>query len=215
MSNRNVSKGPALAYLFTFGLSLCGYAVDQECITRHEACPEHFQKTTFSPSYQEMIKNQPSTQASPVVVAVAAPKVSDDDQDGINNGIDQCPQTPKGYKVDIKGCPRSVTLHINFPFASNDLPVSSAREVEILTTFLQENPASIVTIIGHTDSIGIDERNQPRSEARAAALGEKLISNGIDKNRIKTSGQGAKNPIASNTTDDGRAQNRRIEIQIK
>jgi len=215
MSNRNISKGLALAYLFTFGLSFCGYAVDQECITRHETCPEHFQKTTFSPSYQEMIKNQPTIQASPAVVAVAAPKVSDDDQDGIENTLDQCPQTPKGYKVDPKGCPRNVTLHINFPFASNELPAASAREIEILTTFLQENPASRIFIIGHTDSIGIDERNQPRSEARAAALGEKLISNGIDKNRIKTSGQGAKNPIASNKTDDGRAQNRRIEVQIK
>ncbi len=202
-------KISSLVYLFAFGLTPSGYAIDQHCIDRHETCPVHFKKTTFSPSYQEVIK----TQTSPVVAVVAV--AGDDDQDGINNTLDECPQTPKGYKVDAKGCPKNVTLHINFPFASNDLPLTSLKEVEILTTFLQENPASTITIVGHTDDIGIDERNQPRSEARAMALGKKLISNGIDINRITTSGEGAKSPIASNKTDDGRAQNRRIEVQIK
>ncbi|MCX6061174.1 MAG: OmpA family protein [Campylobacterales bacterium] len=218
MSNCIVSKAPALAYLFTVGLSLSGYAVDQQCITRHETCPEHYKQTTFTPSYQEIIKDNPIVQASPSVAPiaiVAIPTLNDDDHDGIENTLDQCPKTPKGYKVDSKGCPKSVTLHINFPFASNTLPDSSAKEVEILTTFIQENPACMITIIGHTDNNGIDARNQPRSEARAKALADKLISNGIDMNRIKTSGQGSKNPIASNATDAGRAQNRRIEVQIK
>lgn len=212
MSNLAASKIPALAYLITVGLSLSSYAIDQQCVTRHETCPEHFKKTTFSTSYQKIIKDKPVIQVAPVVSPVIA---SDDDQDGINNTLDQCPQTPKGYKVDSNGCPKNVTLNINFPFASNILPASSAKDVETLTTFLQENPASTITITGHTDVIGIDERNQPRSEARAKALSDKLILNGIDLNRIITSGEGSKKPIASNITDSGRAQNRRIEIQIK
>lgn len=213
MPCRTTSKLSVFVYLFTVGLSVSGYAVDQQCITRHETCPEHFKKTIFTPSYQEIIKTQPAIQTAPI--AYPAVTSADDDQDGIENTLDQCPQTPKGYKVDSKGCPKSVTLHINFPFASNVLPLASSKEVKILSTFLQENPASIITIIGHTDNIGIDERNQPRSEARAMALGEKLISNGIDSNRIKISGEGAKNPVASNDTETGRAQNRRIEVQIK
>ena len=215
MSKQNISKFSLLAYLFTFGLSASGYAIDEQCTTRHEICSENFKKTTFAPSYQEIIKNQPVAQVAPVVAPIPAVTVSDDDHDGIENTLDQCPQTPKGYKVDSKGCPKSVTLHINFPFASNTLPASSTKEIETLTTFLQENPASMITIIGHTDNNGIDARNQPRSEARAKALGDTLVSNGIDANRITTSGEGAKNPIASNTTDAGRAQNRRIEVQIK
>lgn len=218
MSIRTNSKIPSFVYLFTVGLSLSGYAVDQQCIIRHEICPEHYKQTTFAPSYQEIIKNQPIAQAAPIVApmaVVAIPTLSDDDHDGVENTLDKCPQTPQGYKVNSTGCPKNVTLHINFPFASNVLPASSAKEVETLTAFLQESPASMVTIIGHTDNNGIDARNQPRSEARAKALGDKLISNGIDMNRIKTSGQGAKNPIASNATDAGRAQNRRIEVQIK
>ncbi|MFH0710258.1 MAG: OmpA family protein [Pseudomonadota bacterium] len=213
MSNFAASKIPALAYLITVALSLSSYAIDQQCITRHETCPEHFKKTTFATSYQKIIKDKPVIQVAPIVSPVIAS--DDDDQDGIKNTLDQCPQTPKGYKVDSNGCPKSITLHINFPFASNLLPASSAKDVETLTTFLQENPASTITIIGHTDVIGIDERNQPRSEARAKALSDKLISNGIDANRIITSGEGSKKPIASNITDSGRAQNRRIEIQIK
>lgn len=205
-----------IAYVFTFALSFSGYAIDQQCVVRHETCPDHVSKTTYTPSYQEMLKEKPVTQsttaAAPVVMAI---ENNDEDSDGVDNTHDKCPQTPKGYKVDTKGCPKSVTLNINFAFASNTLPDSSIKDVEILTDFLKENPSSRITIIGHTDNIGIDARNQPRSEARAAALGDKLISNGIDKNRIKTSGKGAKNPIASNATDDGRAQNRRIEVQIK
>jgi OOP family OmpA-OmpF porin len=218
MSIRTNSKIASFVYLFTVGLSFSGYAVDQQCIVRHEICTEHYKQTTFAPSYQEIIKNQPIAQAAPVVApiaVVAIPMLSDEDNDGVENTLDKCPQTPQGYKVDSIGCLRNVTLYINFPFASNVLPASSINEVETLTAFLQESPASMVTIIGHTDNNGIDTRNQPRSEARAKALGDKLISNGIDMNRIKTSGQGAKNPIASNATDAGRAQNRRIEVQIK
>lgn len=219
MSIRTNSKIPSFFYLFTVGLSLSGYAVDQQCIIRHETCPEHYKQTTFTPSYQEIIKNQPIVQTTPRVVPPIAvntiPTFSDDDNDGVENTLDQCPQTPKGYKVDTKGCPKSVTLHINFSFASNVLPASSAKEIETLTTFLEENPASMVMIVGHTDNKGNNSRNQLLSEARAKALADKLVSNGIDMNRIKTSGKGKSNPITSNATDAGRAQNRRIEVQIK
>ncbi|MFZ3053114.1 MAG: OmpA family protein [Sulfuricurvum sp.] len=218
MSIRTNSKIPSFVYLFTVGLSLSGYAVDQQCIIRHETCPEHYKQTTFTPSYQEIIKNQPIPQAAPIVApiaVVAIPTLSDDDHDGVENTVDECPQTPKGYKVDSKGCPKSVTLHINFSFASNVLPASSTKEIETLTTFLQENPASMVMIVGHTDNKGNNSRNQLLSEARAKALSDKLVSNGIDMNRINTSGKGKNNPMASNATDVGRAQNRRIEVQIK
>ena len=153
---------------------------------------------------------------TPVAAVVPAVKGEGDaDGDGVVDSKDQCPDTPKGYQVDTKGCPQHVTLHMNFAFASNLIPTSAAQDVINLTNFMKNNPASNITIVGHTDIIGNDERNQPRSEARARALGDKLITNGIDANRIKTSGKGSKEPIATNDTDAGRAQNRRIEVEIR
>jgi OmpA-OmpF porin, OOP family len=139
----------------------------------------------------------------------------DSDGDGVVDSIDECPNTPKGYKVDPKGCPRSVTLHINFASNSSVLPSSADSDVNVLTDFMNENPAATITIIGHTDSTGKAVKNQLLSENRAKALGSILEHNGIASERIKTSGKGLSEPIASNKKPAGRAQNRRIEIQIR
>jgi len=71
-----------------------------------------------------------------------------------------------------------------------------------------------IIAVGHTDSIGTDAYNQKLSERRAASVKAYLVSKGIDPNRIYTEGKGKKNPIASNKTKEGRAQNRRVEIEI-
>jgi OOP family OmpA-OmpF porin len=145
----------------------------------------------------------------------AAEIEKDSDSDGIFDSKDECPDTPKGYKVDPKGCPRSVTLHLNFASNSSVLPASADTDVNALTDFMKENPAASITIIGHTDSTGKAAKNQLLSENRAQALGTRLVQNGIAANRIKTSGKGLSQPVASNKTPSGRAQNRRIEIQIR
>jgi OmpA-OmpF porin, OOP family len=174
----------------------------------------------FKPSHPDScLEKKKVTATAPVAVASVA-KVetkteADSDSDGIVDSKDQCPNTPKGYQVDANGCPKSVTLHINFEFASNTIAPSANKDIEELTQFMNNNPASKITIVGHTDNIGIDARNQPRSEARARALADKLIANHIDATRIATSGKGSKQPIATNKTDAGRAQNRRIEIEIR
>lgn len=204
-------KAHTVACLFTVGLSFSALAIDHHCVERHELCPDQYKKTTYAPDYQDMLKNKPA----PVVAPVAKASPLDSDKDGVLDSADKCPDTPKGYKVDANGCPKSVTLHINFPFASNVIPASSETEVQTLMEFMQENPAATVSIVGHTDNNGIDARNQPRSEARAKALADKLIASGISADRIKTSGKGSKQPIASNATDAGRAKNRRIEVAIK
>ncbi len=173
---------------------------------------------SFIPTRPDCCVEKKALPVASTQIPAAAPAVSneaDTDGDGIVDSKDECPQTPKGYQVDTKGCPKSVTLHINFAFASNLIPTSAAQDVINLTKFMKDNPAANITIVGHTDIIGNDERNQPRSEARARALGDKLIANGIDANRIKTSGKGSKEPIATNNTDAGRAQNRRIEVEIR
>ena len=72
----------------------------------------------------------------------------------------------------------------------------------------------VIIAVGHTDNIGTVAYNQALSERRANAVKEYLVSKGIEKNRVYTEGKGLKNPIASNSTAEGRAKNRRTEIEV-
>jgi outer membrane protein OmpA-like peptidoglycan-associated protein len=176
----------------------------------HPACctPKAPKEPFVIPAPKEEVAPPPPP--APVIL-----KESDSDNDGVVDSNDQCPDTPKGYKVDPKGCPRNVTLHLNFASNSSVLPASADKDVNALTEFMNENPAATITIIGHTDSTGQKAKNQTLSENRAQALGTRLVQNGIAANRIKTSGKGISEPISSNKKPAGRAQNRRIEIQIR
>jgi OOP family OmpA-OmpF porin len=72
-----------------------------------------------------------------------------------------------------------------------------------------------VSITGHTDNAGSAASNQTLSERRAQAVKDYLVSKGVDGSKISVSGQGASNPVADNSTAAGRAQNRRVEIEVK
>ena len=72
----------------------------------------------------------------------------------------------------------------------------------------------VVIAIGHADSIGSDEYNQKLSVRRAEAVKAYLVSKGVEPNRIYTEGKGEKQPVASNKTKEGRAKNRRAEIEV-
>src|ERR1700694_2820996 len=72
----------------------------------------------------------------------------------------------------------------------------------------------VVIAIGHADSIGSDEYNQKLSVRRAEAVKAYLVSKGIEPNRVYTEGKGEKQPVADNRTKDGRAKNRRVEIEV-
>ena len=72
----------------------------------------------------------------------------------------------------------------------------------------------VIIAVGHTDNIGTVAYNQALSERRANAVKDYLVSKGIEKNRVYTEGKGLKNPIASNSTAEGRAKNRRTEIEV-
>ncbi len=72
----------------------------------------------------------------------------------------------------------------------------------------------VVIAVGHTDSIGSDAYNQGLSMRRSEAVKAYLVSNGIEKNRVYTEGKGEKQPVADNKTGEGRAKNRRVEIEV-
>ncbi len=110
----------------------------------------------------------------------------------------------------------SVVLN-NIFFATDQyaLQEKSITELQKVIRFLQENPNIAIQISGHTDNVGQVAYNQQLSERRAQAVYNFLVEGGISKNRIAWKGYGSARPVASNDTESGRQQNRRIEFLIQ
>ena len=103
-----------------------------------------------------------------------------------------------------------------FPRRSGEL---TDQGKEILAEQLEEardmlSRASYIEVIGHTDDVGDDAYNQELSEQRAESVRNYLIGAGVDASKMVTTGAGESMPIASNKTDEGRAENRRVEVMV-
>jgi outer membrane protein OmpA-like peptidoglycan-associated protein len=122
----------------------------------------------------------------------------------------------EGATVERIGEGIAVTFEsgILFPFDSDRLYPAGQSNLRRLADILQRNPGSEVLIVGHTDSRGDDAYNQRLSERRASSAASYLISQGVPSSRIRTAGRGETEPIASNATEAGQAQNRRVEVAI-
>lgn len=126
-------------------------------------------------------------------------------------------ETLPGAQVERVGEGIKVTLSenmVNFGFDSANLTSTAKANLDKLAEVLKNNPDTNINIYGHTDSKGTAAYNQTLSEKRAAAVKSYLVSQGIAGSRIFTMGMGLREPIASNDTEAGRAQNRRVEFAI-
>src|SRR5665647_179513 len=103
---------------------------------------------------------------------------------------------------------------ISFDVGRSAIKSNFAPVLNHFATSLNQNPITTVTIIGHTDSTGSDAINNPLSFDRANAARDYLVSRGVASQRIATDGRGSREPIANNATEQGRAQNRRVEIYV-
>jgi outer membrane protein OmpA-like peptidoglycan-associated protein len=101
-----------------------------------------------------------------------------------------------------------------FPFNSTDLLPAGRDNLRNLAESLKSNPETEVLIVGHTDAVGSDSYNQNLSEQRASSAASILASNGVPRDRIRTSGRGEMEPVADNESEAGRQQNRRVEVAI-
>ena len=103
---------------------------------------------------------------------------------------------------------------ITFDTGSAIVHADYADEIALVARSLRDNPNSTVLVVGHTDNVGATAYNQALSERRAGAVAAILTSNGVASARVATVGRGYNQPVASNDTPGGRAQNRRVEIII-
>jgi len=138
----------------------------------------------------------------------------DDDNDGVVNSKDNCPDTSKEFMVDGYGCPQTMVLNIKFESSKATINNENLEGLKSFAQFLKDNPGYQVLIYGHTDSSGSKESNKTLSQDRANAVRDSLVQYDIDKFRFTAIGKGGSEPIADNETPEGRAQNRRIEIEL-
>ncbi|MBN2866302.1 MAG: OmpA family protein [Thiotrichales bacterium] len=94
------------------------------------------------------------------------------------------------------------------------LKTAATEELDVYSGYMTRNPNKNIKVTGHTDSTGTEAYNQALSERRAMSVKTYLEGKGIDGKRIETIGMGETSPVASNKTKEGRAQNRRVEIEV-
>lgn len=140
----------------------------------------------------------------------------DTDGDGIQDSEDECPEEPG--TAENNGCPVyekvEFAIHIGFKSGKAKLTQDSYQYLDQLVQLMNDNPDCWVKLDGHTDSTGSDAINNKLSQDRVDAIKFYLVDKGINPNRIVARGHGSSMPIAPNDTAEGRAKNRRVDINL-
>ncbi|WP_110687407.1 OmpA family protein [Salinicola aestuarinus] len=153
----------------------------------------------------------PGTPAGVEVNAQGCPL--DSDGDGVPDYQDQCPNTPAGAEVNSLGCEEDLVLRdVNFEFDSAQLTSSAESILDSVSSKLMSNDQLRIRLEGHTDSIGSASYNKDLSQRRADSVKAYLVNKGFNGDNITTIGYGEEQPIATNDTAAGRAENRRVEL---
>jgi OOP family OmpA-OmpF porin len=145
-----------------------------------------------------------------------AARVTVTDDDGLTSSatatvdlaeqVSAAPPTPAPRRIVLQG--------ITFPFDSAKISDADAPVLDLAAEQLNANPSVRARVVGHTDSTGDEAYNQKLSERRAESVVEYLAKAGVESSRLEASGAGESEPVASNDTKDGRAQNRRVELNV-
>jgi OOP family OmpA-OmpF porin len=101
-----------------------------------------------------------------------------------------------------------------FDFDRSVIKPAGKAKLDDLISKIKGINLEVIIAVGHTDSVGSDKYNQKLSVNRSEAVKAYLVSKGVEKNRVYTEGKGEKQPVADNKTSEGRAKNRRVEIEV-
>lgn len=130
----------------------------------------------------------------------------------------QLRESMRGTGVDVERRGDDIVLNmpssVTFDFDSSELTVQARNALNDVANVLTQYTDTRVNIAGHTDSTGSTSYNQRLSERRAEAVGNYLAQSGVTRNRLQMTGYGPSQPVASNASEEGRAQNRRVEITL-
>ncbi|MGI9492737.1 MAG: OmpA family protein [Geminicoccaceae bacterium] len=161
---------------------------------------------------------------NPVHDKTKAPLMTKGERFVIHGGTVDCPE-PEPVVAAVAPAPEpvaappepvviaSISSDVAFDVNKADLKQSFYPRLDEIIQTLKQSPETSFEVIGHADSTGEADYNQGLSERRAAAVADYLVKGGISPNRFSTSGRGEMDPVASNKTREGRAKNRRVDIQ--
>ncbi len=154
-----------------------------------------------------------------VNVSHTDPLRADTDGDGLNDNVDDCP-LDAGPR-DNHGCPQKISVgsrleipSIEFGSGKAEILEKAGSALHHVDSLLRFYPSIRISIEAHTDASGDSTDNSKLSLERADAIRTWLIKNGIDANRLQVRGWGQTRPVATNTTPEGRARNRRVELLV-
>lgn len=142
----------------------------------------------------------------------------DDDHDGVPNSQDACPHSKAGAVVGKDGCEVQVVIELQGVHFDTDKATLKSESISILNAAVKtlgEHGTILVEVAGHTDSTASDAHNQSLSDHRAKVVFEYLVAHGISADRMTWKGYGESQPIATNDTEEGKARNRRTELNVK
>ncbi|MEL1251740.1 OmpA family protein [Aurantiacibacter gilvus] len=133
--------------------------------------------------------------------------------------IRELEEVTAGTGVDVTQTPNGDGILVNFPdvtFAVNSTTISPQMRntLDGVAQSMIDYPNSLIDVMGHTDSTGSEQYNLDLSRRRAESVANYLVSRGVARARIETIGYGEQYPVADNSTESGRSQNRRVEIRI-
>ncbi len=169
----------------------------------------------FIAKAEPVMESQPAVELQPVE-AYSPP---DSDSDGISDDLDKCQSTPMAFTVDANGCPIQEPMMseiMSFEVSESSMDMNVGKEIKTVGNYLNAHPEAMVMISGHADNIGNEVSNMTLSKQRAMNVYNYLKSNyNIDEEQIKVHWFGETKPVATNDTEEGRRQNRSVQIQIK
>ncbi len=148
----------------------------------------------------------------PPALAQALPDIDDD---GIEDIQDDCDYTKPNLSVNRDGCAHfdGIVEGVEFEFDKSDLTINAQYVLDSVIQTLLEYPEANLNIAAHTDSIASDEYNIALSIRRARSVAAYLVNGGVAVPRLRARGYGESQPIETNATSEGRARNRRVEMQ--
>jgi OOP family OmpA-OmpF porin len=178
----------------------CGFTASATDIASSSGMSKYVQQVFFG-------KAAVAAPIAPVVVVDG-----DDDRDGVKNSKDQCPNTPYGATVNVQGC--WILKGIHFDTAKYDIKAQYYPLLDNVVKVIQNNPGLNIEIQGHTDNVGTAAYNLKLSDNRAKSVRE-YLKNKVGKDAGLTSkGYGFNQPVDTNATEQGRANNRRVQLNV-